>query len=72
MTYSGILMLVICAAAARGHLRRARFGHGRRWCFPALLVALVLTLRAMRGSAPESRWDCCSPSRTSGSPRSSR
>jgi O-antigen ligase len=43
MTYSGLLMLVICAAAARLIFGR----HGRTWpalVMPALVVALALTL----------------------------
>ena len=47
MTYSGVLMLVVCAAAARVVLRGAR----RKWpalVMPALVVALALTLGAQR------------------------
>jgi O-antigen ligase len=49
MTYSGVLMLVICAAAARLVYRRDGthlFGGSRTWTalvMPALVVALVLT-----------------------------
>ena len=54
MTYSGVLMLVLCAAAARLVFR------GREWIWPAvavpaLLVALVVTSRATPGSARCSR-----------------
>ena len=49
MTYSGVLMLVACAAAARLVFRRegtAFFGGSRTWTvlvMPALIVALALT-----------------------------
>ena len=66
MTYSGMLMLVICAAAAR-----LVFGsRDRIWpalVMPALVVALAADVHAERlGRRLRRRSGCCSSSRTSG------
>ena len=69
MTYSGVLMLVACAAAARLVFRREGthfFGGSRTWTvlvMPALIVALALTSRAAPGSGWSPAW---APSSCSG------
>jgi O-antigen ligase len=55
MTYSGVMMLVACTAAARIMFRR----EDRTWAalvMPALLVALTLT---MSRNAISAWWRCC-------------
>ena len=78
MTYSGLLMLVIGVALARVLFGSARSARGRRWCMPALAVAVALTFTRSAAVGACAGARCCSRSRTSGcspscrsSPRSS-
>ena len=48
MTYSGLLMLVICAARRAADVRTARSHRGRRSCMPALVVAARADARTQR------------------------